>query len=1453
MKKHTATSRRRLFAWLMVLLTACQMLPVVAFAAEDWKNLVISVGYTDGNGNPASAAAMPVEGAGENVFWMQVDGSAFSNGMTLHISHPNHPNYAFVPGEGEPLATVQDPGGVLDPNKAVYINAFENGGSQPVATYLLYISTATVPAPEPVTGSVDVVYVNQADGAELARETRSLTQGDNSIQANSGKVPQGYTLVGSDTQNVTLYADGTKSPETVTFTYAPPAPATGTVDVVYVSEADGSELGRETRELTQGDNPIQANSGKVPQGYTLVGSDTQNVTLYADGTKSPETVTFTYAPPAPATGTVDVVYVSQTDGSELARETRPLAQGNNPIQADSSKVPQGYTLVGSDTQSVTLNADGSKSPETVTFTYAPPAAVTGSVDVVYVSQADESELARETRPLAQGNNPIQADSSKVPQGYILVGGDTQNVNLGADGSKSPEVVTFTYAPPAAVTGSVDVVYVSQADGSELARETRPLAQGNNPIQADSSKVPQGYTLVGGDTQSVTLNADGSKSPETVTFTYAPPAVVQIQVPVIYMGDDGETLYSGSVNVPVGGQVPVPVDLTRVTNSSYTLNDESTKTAAVDASGKPNPEQVVFNFAYHAPAEPTPNPVEVPIRYVKDGANFHTTKSSPIPAGSSLPVLEDVNLTPAGYQLDGPSTVTVTVDAKGVASPSEVVFTYKAIPAVSKTISIYYKNTSGQDVASSQQKTLGVGTHQVLPEPANLQPNYRLQGDNTQTVTVNADGTSDVNNITFIYVYATAETPIPVGSRIDRWSKTNAGGLNFRTGPGTNYDTVIKTQLAKDTYVWMYQTQTNDKGEEWTRVRVNGQDGYLMTKFLNVLTQAESDAYQASLATPMPTQLPTASPSAAPGQYIGYALTTKQVALRTDANLTDQSILKTLPAQTLVSVYGQINQNNVSWSLVETLDDINGYLTDDSLKRITAAEAQVYIDQYNQSKATPIPTVTITPSPSAPPVQQSGYAITIGDNVPMRGMADPNSMLVNMLAKNVVVYVTGQEYLAGQAWHISQYLSQWGYIRADQLRMLTRAETDAYLKSLVTPTPTPAAVTPPPVDVNSKSSYGYVATDSVNFRSAPGGSKISTLNKYAFALVLGSTVVDGKTWYKVNQAGKEGYIHGDYFHVLTIAELEEFLQSPEYVQGVTGGSSSGSGSTGNNNNSGSSNQTPSSLEDWNVGVWTNPNSGLTATYEPFDPYATPEPLPTPTATASLSPTSSLTPLGTVPPDELTQDTQTDNPPYLLMGLGAVLLAGAGGLYAYSIYRSNQRKAAARAQQRRAAMQQQQGAQSGGRPYARATNAPMVPPVAGTQSKQPPAQGAARQPLPGTAPNPNNPYGPKPGPAGMAPTSQQRPTAPRPAQPGTPGQSPYAPRPSAQGMAQAPETNRPQPTQGVPSSAPAQQIRPDQATGDAGSTARQGVYNGTARQPRATRHLNNDGSAESQNPVDTNKSL
>lgn len=1330
------------------------------------------------------------------------------------------------------------------------INVDGSGNANP-SSVTFYYNPPQTPTPEPTQEPtpkppaqvpVSITYQGN-DGANLGGDSIVAVEGEQ----NNVKAPaeiDGYTLTGQTEYNINVDSDGNADPSSITFYYDPPAtpeptdeptpkpPAQVPVSISYQG-TDGTNFGSDSITAVEGEE----NHVVAPPAfgdYTLTGETEYYITVDSSGNASPAAITFYYNPPVtpeptqepttkpPSQKVVDVYYRG-SDGADMGGTTFTAVEGQeNRIDAPST-IPgfEAYTLSGDSSVYITVDGSGNANPATVTFQYTPSMI---SVPVIYLQGGQPLGEDSVQIPAGSSNVPVNADPNRKPAGYQLEGAATVSVSVDTKGRATPETVTFNYIEIPAQSVQVSIEYAKE--GVVFQTDSRTVSiPGTATVDEIPGLTPEGFRLEGAASVQVTVDSQGAATPAKVVFNYIPNPVAPALVPVEYV-KDGQVFQTYTEQISAGTSKPVDMK-NEFAPAGYYLEGASSVNVTVDALGAASPNKVVFNFI----ANPV-GPALVPVEYVKDGQVFQTYTEQ-IAANSSKPVGMKAEFTPDGYQLDGPSSVNVAVDANGTATPNKVTFTFVKIPAQSVQVSIEYVKDGA--VFETGSKTISIpGTATVDANPG-LTPNgYKLNGPTSVNVAVDAQGVATPSKVTFSYVPSVTETPIPVGSAIDRWGVTSSK-VNFRSAPVKNNKNLIK-EVPQGTHVWMYESQYNEANEVWTRVRIDGQDGYIMTEFVDMMTQAQSDQYQASLPTPMPTRspVPTTSVSPAPttpppSQYTGYALTNRQVALRVEVSDQDQSILTTLPLNTLVLVAGQVNQGTQPWSLVETLDEINGYVPDDALRRITPEEAKYYIDQYNAAHPTNSPTPS--PSPSPTPVQQSGYATTLGDNVPMRGAADPNSMLVNMLAKNTIVYVSGQEYLDNIAWHIVRLGEKWGYIRADQLRWLSRQETEDYLKSLNTPTPTPAP-TPPPLDQNSPSSYGYVNKDGVNFRKAPGnGTRIRLLNKYSFALVLGSTQLDGKTWYKVNQAGTEGYISSEFFDVLSLAELEDFLQSPEYSQGTN---NSGNNNNNNNNNNGGNNE-PSSPEDWNVGTWTNPNTGLNASYEPFDPYTTPEPQATPTPSPTPEPFITIP-----PPTDPPVQTQSDSPSFIWLGLGVVLLGGFGGLYAYALHKSNQRKAAARAAQRRAAMQQ--NPQSGARPYARATNAPMVPPASGTQAKPgTPQAGAQRPQSPGSA----SPYGQRP--AGAQPgTTDPRTAAARPAQPGAapaarPGQQPSAfARPTgAQPGAQQPAVFRPD-AQGNASA-------PD---GQGGTTQRNSTLGNTTRQPRTARHT---GTSDQNTPTDTNETL
>ena len=275
-------------------------------------------------------------------------------------------------------------------------------------------------------------------------------------------------------------------------------------------------------------------------------------------------------------------------------------------------------------------------------------------------------------------------------------------------------------------------------------------------------------------------------------------------------------------------------------------------------------------------------------------------------------------------------------------------------------------------------------------------------------------------------------------------------------------------------------------------------------------------------------------------------------------------------------------------------------------------------------------------------------------------------------------------------------------------------------------------------------------------------------------MLGSQNVGGTTWYNINQSGTVGWISGNFFKVMNLAELEEFLNSSEYLQGILNADSNTNTNPNTNPSAGSASQGQvSAVEDWNVGVWENPAS-LTVTYAPFNPYATPT-TPMTTATPTPEPTPTIV-IGTMIPisyEEDTKETQTGNNWLGLVLGGIVLIGGAGGVYAYALTQNKKRKAAARAA---AARRSQPNAQN---PYARRAAAP-PPATPGQPQGQTPYQRPnpyARQQQP-----PNNQQQ-----AGRTPNPYAQPRPPFSTRQGQPtSENPYA-RPQNAPDAKPPASN------------------------------------------------------------------
>ena len=884
-------------------------------------------------------------------------------------------------------------------------------------------------------------------------------------------------------------------------------------------------------------------------------------------------------------------------------------------------------------------------------------------------------------------------------------------------------------------------------GTEIApAQNITLETGSHRLTPDASRVPAGYELVSDAAIDVVVDANGSFSPQEIAFYYREAQQTREPNLTIYYRDDRGNDVAASQPVYLEDGTHIIHAKPENLPEGYAIFAGTEETAQVTVrNGVPTPKQVVF---YYQKVKSEASGFDLPVYYYDTLGNpAATTQYVTLGPGSYAIQANPADL-PAGYELMMENVLNVTVFQDGTTDPEEIAFYYRA-PQKTATVLIRYVDERGSDIIQPFTKELAPGYHTIQAESHRVPQGYDPASAVPVQVVVSAEGKVEHDQVVLTFRAQVVETPIPVGQHVYRYALVNDKSVALRSEPTTSggAKTVVR-RLNKNEAAYVLKEVRNGSNEVWAHVIVNGQEGYMMSKFLDVMTQAESDAYAYGstpaptytplpTATPVPTATPTWTPtipplveeitptptatptvtptatptaSPTPAPYIGYALTTRATALRSGVSTSEVSIIKRLEANELLTVRDQLvdQATGETWAIVYTLDMQPGYVPFSALRTITDQEAEPYIRFWEEVNKTAEPTEVVTATPE--PMQVEGYAVVLGDDVPFRQMQSEFSRIIDNLQGGTVVYVTGQTEGDGQYWHSVNYEGRWGYIRVDLLRMMTIAEEEAYIEAQrVTPTP---ATTNLPFDEMGVSSYGYVDcsdNSSVNWRETPStsGKKIGTLRRYAFCLVRGTEHVNGVTWYQVTYNGQTGYIHGDFFKQMTIAELEGFLGSEEYLQGIENNSVSGESAKDDAGYTGTGGIV--SAED----QWVNKYPDVYASFEPFNPIGTVAPIATATPTleplpgwvsqptATPSPTPTATPTFNPLPDVIYPSAEEGEGGSALIWIvvGSLLLLAVGGVFVMVRHQQNKRRMALRAAQRRA---QAARAQQQQRPYARTAN-------------------------------------------------------------------------------------------------------------------------------------------------------
>ena len=1179
----------------------------------------------------------------------------------------------------------QAQGYTLVSEASVQVSADANGTLTPAEVVFTFAKEQ-----QAVKGTVSAIYVDEAQKPVAEPQTFERDPGSYSVNEFAINTPEGYEPLQVNVQEVIVHDDGTVEPETVVFTYAVKQTEPVNSVVTFHHLCDGAAITGDTQQELAPNTYNASDYQAAVEGYTYAGASPETFTV--DGTGAAIEVTLNYTKVVQQLDSV-VTFHHLCDGAAIAGDTQQTLAPNTYNAADYQTAVEGYTYAGASPETFTV--DGSGAAIEVTLNYTKVVQQLDSV-VTFHHLCDGAAITGDTQQTLAPNTYGSASYQAAVEGYTYAGANPETFTV--DGSGAPIEVTLNYTKNAPqVVNSIVTFHHADANGTPIAADTQQELAPNTYSASGYQVAVPGYTYTSANPESFTV--DGKGTPVEVTLTYTKDLVAS-KVTFHHVDADGNPLMADrTVEVAPSAEAYRSESYASAAPEGYLYASANPETFTVDGSG--TPITVVLTYA-QKPAVTAP----VTFEYVSEsGRVVDNPMTVDLPVGPN-DVMEYCKVV-EGYTFKSVSSQTVEVSADGVATPAKVTFTYTENPTTA-AVQVHYRNSIGDDLPGSPViKQLGPGTYTIQPE--NVPAGYIVSSSaQPQTVTVTNDLVATPNSISFTCYDANITGTLTINyydsADLSKPIATEQRPLK----PG------LQTVAADDSVVAKAGNYQRTEGYADQQVQVN-EDGTVVPATISFYYKSVQNT-----------------------SYIGYAVTTRQTAMRSSA-AANGAVTQTLAVNTLLYINGQQQVSGVTWDSVQTVlggISASGLVIDADVRHISAAEAQALIDQYNQQQQ---------------PTQSPGYYITLYNSVPLRTYTNIYAE-ARYLKKDTVVYVHSQEYDGSRnIWHLTTYDGVTGYVLNGQLRKLTEKEVENYLASGNPATPENPGGNP--YNPNGASSYGYITANSVNFRTSPNGSRIKQLNKYAMAMILGTQQVNGVTWYNVNYNGQIGWIHGDYFHQMTLTEFNSFLSSSQYQQGLannavatatpkpsTGGSTSGNTS----GNKGSATQgSVSSVEDWNVGTWQNTGANTQNTYAPFNPYATPVATTTPkdqymtkdatvkfyqspdaasssltlpanatlnvletvtqnnktwykvqyngqtgyveaeaaltevTASASPTPTSTFV-IGTMIPinyEDETIETQTSGVPWGLIGGAVVIIGGAGGAYAYALNQNKKRKAAA----------------------------------------------------------------------------------------------------------------------------------------------------------------------------------
>ena len=326
-----------------------------------------------------------------------------------------------------------------------------------------------------------------------------------------------------------------------------------------------------------------------------------------------------------------------------------------------------------------------------------------------------------------------------------------------------------------------------SDGKQLNKQVVKVKRDTN--YTATSKSFSGYTLKGSSKQSV--KADGNK---TITFNYTknavkPPVVQKFTITIIHLGSDGKTLKSSSVVVEKGKQYTAKAE----NFSGYYGSKTATQTITVNGNST-----ITFKYAKKDPADKTK--LQSLYNEVKGTAKGNYTEASWKVFQDALTTTKNV-LANSTWQQEIDDTWWKLNNA------------YKNLventtPVVKYNVVVVHKSSDGTTLETEGAVSVEKGK-QFIGYAKNYK-GYTLQGQNSQTITVNGNTT-----LTFTYKKDVVEDLLAIENQLNSQVLVNIN--NHRRANG-------KSNIAFNSILQKASTiRAKELDIRYDHIRPNGKD------------------------------------------------------------------------------------------------------------------------------------------------------------------------------------------------------------------------------------------------------------------------------------------------------------------------------------------------------------------------------------------------------------------------------------------------------------------------------------------------------------------------------------------------------------------------------------------------------------------------------------------------------